>query len=189
MTEVLAHPTDAAVHQLAKWLSNALRNPLAPIRSILHLLRRKHPSEAELERWLEILERQSTQLVNLADDLLTIANLARGQQCAQPQESDLVALLSRALEGCLPADPIRLAQVLKILIRHVARQAPAGDVISLTLTLLGGEMEILVCDTATGIMRELRELVPEGVYSPFGSTGELLIRLPVSQAAQPAHLT
>ena len=187
MTEVLAHPTpDVSVHQLARWLSNALRNPLAAIRSTLHLLRRKHTSEAQLERWLEILERQSTQLINLADDLLAIANLARGQQCAQPHESDLVALISRALEGCLPADPIRLAQVLKILMRHVARHAPAGSEISLTITLLGREMEILVCDTATGLMRELRELGPEGFYSPFGSTGELLIRLPVSHDAQAA---
>jgi len=89
---------DRAINELTTWLSNELRNPLAPIRTAIYLLRRKPPSEQELERWLEILDRQSARLVDLADHLLDISQVARGTVRVRRQELDLAAIIARAVD-------------------------------------------------------------------------------------------
>jgi signal transduction histidine kinase len=173
---------DRAINELATWLSNELRNPLAPIRTAIHLLRRKPPSEQELKRWLEILDRQSARLVDLADHLLDISQVTRGTVRVRRQELDLAAIIARAVEACQPrmdaygqsvhvelpqgplplrGDPVRLVQVLRTLLDHAARATLAGGQICLTVTSLGREMQIRVCNSVEEIVRELQELIPE----------------------------
>ena len=173
-----------ALAELAGSLSNALRDPLAPICSAVHLLRRKRRTDPEQERWLEILERQSDRLAALADELVEIGNLAQSRQCIQTRELDVATLVSRALEGCqehlhaygqtvhieLPerallvqGDARGLVLVLKVLVHQAIRYAPPGSEILLVVTSLGPALEIRVHDSVCGMINELRELLPNAL--------------------------
>ena len=60
-------------------LSHELRNPLAPIRNALELMRRAGDDAALSERALAIMERQVRQLVRLTDDLLDVSRITRNR--------------------------------------------------------------------------------------------------------------
>jgi len=113
-------------------LGHELRNPLAPIRNALHMLRQK--TDAAAMSWAsELIERQVTTLTRLADDLLDVTRLARGKLSVRRDLLDLAALArttvadhepmfraaNRQLTAHVPAGPIwlrgdagRLTQVL-----------------------------------------------------------------------------
>jgi signal transduction histidine kinase len=181
--------TEVTAVELARWVSTALRNPLAPIRSAVYLLRRRQLGDAELERWVEILDRQSARLANFADELLEMSQLGQGKPSAQPQEFALALVVAGALQGCqghmeaygqtlqielpkgpvvLRGDPVRLVRVLRILIHESSRCARPGAAISLTVSLLVHEIQIVVCEAGVGTMRELQEFAPD-VFDPFSS--------------------
>ncbi len=69
---------DNRMHELIAVLSHELRNPLAPIRNAVELMRRRPMNQAELQSWLAMLDRNSAQLVRLVDDLLDVRLLRLG---------------------------------------------------------------------------------------------------------------
>jgi signal transduction histidine kinase len=82
---------------LWEWLSNELRNPLAPIVSAMDVLCRSRPNETELNgRWLEILHEQSARLVQLADDLLDLSRACEETLRVEHRELESQSLLSSA---------------------------------------------------------------------------------------------
>src|SRR6476659_3533329 len=83
-------------------LSHELRNPLAPIRNALELLRRAGPDPSVRERALAITERQVQQLVRLTDDLLDMSRITRNKIELRCQRIDLRTAISSALETIAP---------------------------------------------------------------------------------------
>ena len=152
-------------------LAHELRNPLAPLRCAVPLLRRIGPG-ADAEPVLAMVDRQVEHLVRLVDDLLDASRITRGKLKLQRQRVDLASVISTAVEAARPhidacrhaltlrgletpafveADPVRLAQALENLLDNAAKFTPSGGRIDLTVERDGGMIDIRVCDNGVGI--------------------------------------
>ncbi len=153
-------------------LAHELRNPLAPIRTALHLLR--HPdTEAEVaEQAGAMVERQVQTMVRLVDDLLDVSRITRGKIQLRTEPLDLATLLQRAMESTRPlmeanrhrltlalpdesvpveGDPTRLEQVFANLLNNAAKYTERGGAVWLEAERHGGEVVVRVRDTGFGI--------------------------------------
>ena len=83
-------------------LAHEIRNPLAPIRTAVHLLRLKELSDAQRVKAREVIERQVEHLVRLIDDLLDVARITRGAITLQREHVDLAEVVARAIETSRP---------------------------------------------------------------------------------------
>jgi PAS domain S-box-containing protein len=163
-------------------LAHELRNPLAPIRSGLELLRRAADKPAMIKRVGDMMERQLAQLVRLIDDLLDIARITSGKVELKKARVDLRRVLATAIETATPmieaaghelryeppneillldADAARVAQVISNLLNNAAKYTPAGGRIELSARREGSEVAIAVTDSGVGI-------APEHLGSVFG---------------------
>jgi signal transduction histidine kinase len=152
-------------------LAHELRNPLAPIRNALHLLRHRTPDPA-LVPLHDIVDRQLRQMVRLVDDLLEVSRITRGKVALHLEDLDIASILRGAIETSrplidaahhnlvveLPADPVpvhgdsvRLGQVFANLLNNAAKYTEDGGEIHLTARVVGTEIEICVQDNGIGI--------------------------------------
>ncbi len=153
-------------------LAHELRNPLAPIRNSLHILRMSAGSDAAAGRVHEIMERQVCHLVRLVDDLLEVSRITRGKIELRKERVELAAVLRSAVETSTPlidaarhqlaitlpaepvileADAIRLSQVISNLLNNAAKYTEEGGQIWLTARRQNGEAAISVRDSGLGI--------------------------------------
>ncbi|TWI69988.1 signal transduction histidine kinase [Pseudoduganella lurida] len=153
-------------------LAHELRNPLAPLRTGLDIMRLSGGDPAAGERARGVMERQLKQMVRLVDDLLDVSRINTGKLAIRREEIELHAVVSNALEIArpfidaqghtltvgLPAGPVvilgdatRLAQVLSNLLNNAARYTPRGGRIALTATVADGRLRISVADNGIGI--------------------------------------
>jgi len=154
-------------------LAHELRNPLAPIRMGIQLLRRD-AREANVKQ-LDMMERQIQRLVRLVDDLLDIARIESGHVELRKEPVDLVGVVNRAIEESrhlfddrrhtlslfLPsepvrvmADPIRLEQVAENLLTNAAKYTDAGGEIIVVVERKDDDAIITVRDNGIGIAPE-----------------------------------
>src|SRR5688500_15246763 len=84
-------------------LAHELRNPLAPIRTAVQLLRLKELTEPHRRRARDVIERQVEHLVNLIDDLLDVSRITRGMITLQLEPILIGAIVARAVETARPA--------------------------------------------------------------------------------------
>jgi PAS domain S-box-containing protein len=166
-------------------LAHELRNPLAPIRNAVAVLR--HPrSTAEKAAWChDIIERQVTQMARLLDDLLDASRLSRGQLRLRPRPLDLTTAIEQAIEIAQPlidagghtfqisltkqalpmsGDIVRLAQVFSNLLINAAKYTPPGGSIALKVEQNGSHAFVRVSDNGIGI--EARHV--EQIFELFG---------------------
>ena len=155
-------------------LGHELRNPLAPIVTALHLMKRRGGDESRLER--RIIERQVTHLMRLVDDLLDVSRIARGKIQIQRERVDMKAVVERAMELTSPAlerrsqavaldlpeqplyvhgDSVRLAQVIGNLLNNAAKFTPGDAHIGVHLSGGDGVVEVVVEDAGSGIAPDL----------------------------------
>lgn len=174
-------------------LAHELRNPLAPVRVGLEILRRRHDPEAEADTVREMLERQIGQLVRLVDDLLDVSRVTSGKIALQQERIALGAVVEAALETSRPlleasghrlvvdlptaplhlrGDPSRLAQVLTNLVNNAAKYTPAGGVIEVRAEQGTGEAVLTVRDSGIGIPKEM---LPR-IFDMFTQVGASLDR-------------
>jgi len=153
-------------------LSHELRNPLAPIRNALELMRRTGHDAALNERALAIMERQVRQLVRLTDDLLDVSRITRNRIELRREQIDLRTAIRSAVESTeplsdaaghvvsvdLPPDPLwvhgdatRLAQALANLLDNAVKYSDRGGRIAVTASVEDGEAAVSVADTGIGI--------------------------------------
>ncbi|MGK5077790.1 PAS domain-containing protein [Janthinobacterium sp. HLX7-2] len=156
-------------------LAHELRNPLAPIRNGLQIMRLAADKPATVARVRDVMERQVNQMVHLVNDLLDVARITRGQIELKLERADLKTIIAGALETSMPlieasrhqlqveldeqalpliADPTRLAQVLGNLLNNAAKYTPAGGHITLRAVRDGKEALIEVQDSGVGIPAE-----------------------------------
>jgi signal transduction histidine kinase len=133
---------DARKDEFLAMLSHELRNPLAPIRNAVHILRHAAPGSAQTIRAQDIIERQAMHMARIVDDLLDVTRIARGKIQLRPSRIELRALVARAAEDfrsllqdhavgfevVLPAgnlwaeaDPTRITQVIGNLLHNAAK--------------------------------------------------------------------
>jgi PAS domain S-box-containing protein len=155
-------------------LAHELRNPLAPIRTGLDLLRIAH-DEGTAGRVHDMMDRQLGHLIHLVDDLLDVARITRGKIELKKETVDLRAVVATALETSaaliegsghelavrlpdepleLEADVTRLVQVLSNLINNAAKYTPAGGEVRVAAWREDGQALVAVSDTGVGIPAE-----------------------------------
>ena len=164
--------TDRRKDEFLATLAHELRNPLAPIRNGLHIIRLAGDDPHALEQARSTMERQLEQMVRLIDDLLDVSRITRGRLELRKERVELASLVKSAVEGVRPliesrghrltirlgpepihldADPVRLAQVLSNLLNNAAKYTDPGGSIWLTSTRRGDEVIVSVRDTGIGI--------------------------------------
>ncbi len=157
-------------------LAHELRNPLAPIRNAVQILRAKAPPVPEVQWAREVIHRQIEQMTRLVDDLLDASRITQGKIELRKQRVELAAVVNDAVEGARPmvekwgheltveipsepvfldGDPVRLAQILLNLLHNAAKYTDRGGRIWLTAQRSAGEVLIQVRDTGVGIREEV----------------------------------
>ncbi len=156
-------------------LAHELRNPLAPIRNALEIMRLAGDSKTTLDQVRTIMERQLQQMVRLIDDLLDVSRIGRGKLTLRTERVDLAGVVRRALEISRPvieasgheltvrqpdepllveADVARLVQVFSNLLNNAAKYTERGGRITLTVERQGSDAVVNVQDTGVGISAE-----------------------------------
>ena len=152
-------------------LAHELRNPLAPIRNALNILRLSAPGRPAPSVH-GIIERQVNQMVRLVDDLLEVSRITRGKIELRRQPVDLRSIIDVAVETSRPlidaaghrlsvsfaedalivdADAVRLAQVFANLLNNAARYTDPGGRIDIAVRREDGAATVRVSDTGIGI--------------------------------------
>lgn len=152
-------------------LSHELRNPLAPMRSALDVLKMKLYGVAD-DRLLSVFDRQLRHLTRLVDDLMEVSRITQGRMQLQQEPVELSALVRSAaqdvrtlmetarhtLKLSLPqhtvvvnGDATRLVQVVLNLLTNAAKYTPDGGLISLELACDAGHAVLRVRDNGIGI--------------------------------------
>ena len=174
-SELALKEADRRKDEFLATLAHELRNPLAPIKNAVELLRlseRKGESTAQIR---EMLQRQVEQMRRLIDDLLDVSRINRGTIELRRERVELAAVIRSATEISRPAiekmshnlsitgpaepvyldaDPIRLSQMLANLLNNACKFTERGGRIALTAAREGSSVVISVRDNGIGIAPE-----------------------------------
>jgi len=166
---------DRQKDQFLAMLAHELRNPLAPIRNALQIMRRKGMADPELVWTREVIERQLVQLSRLVDDLLDVSRITRGKINVSREVIELGTLIERGLETAQPligerrhelavdvpdgsvrlyGDLTRLTQVVGNILSNAAKYTDCGGRIALSAHVDGASVHIRVRDSGIGIPAE-----------------------------------
>jgi signal transduction histidine kinase/integral membrane sensor domain MASE1/ActR/RegA family two-component response regulator len=161
-------------------LGHELRNPLAPLRNALEVLRMRGATDPQTARMHEIMARQVKHLARLVDDLLDVSRITRGRVELRRETTEVATLVAGAAEGLrtlfeerrhrleitlpespviLDVDPLRVEQVLANLLANAAKYTPPGGAISLSVEQEAGDAVVRVKDNGIGIPAEMIERV------------------------------
>lgn len=163
-------------------LAHELRNPLAPIRTGLDILRIRSGDAQATQRATDIMERQLRQMVRLVDDLLDVSRINTGKFTIKMGRVELKAVVNDALEVVrsyielhghelvidLPDRPVflhgdatRLAQVLSNLLNNAAKYTNRGGRVTLSAGVEDKTLVLEVADTGIGLAPDMLDSVFE----------------------------
>jgi CheY-like chemotaxis protein/nitrogen-specific signal transduction histidine kinase len=163
---------DQRKNEFLATLAHELRNPLAPLRNGLEVLRLAGNDRATLDKARSMMERQLRQMVRLVDDLLDVSRVSRGKIELKREDIELASVLRNALETSQPlmaernhdlvaripetpvilnGDLTRLSQVFWNLLNNAAKYTEPGGNIVLDVKPGRGEVAVCVRDTGIGI--------------------------------------
>ena len=210
-TEALRE-ADRRKDEFLAMLAHELRNPLAPIRTAVQLLRLKELAESQRARARDVIERQVEHLVSLINDLLDVSRITRGVIALHREPLNLGDIVARAVEIARPAidasrhelsielpiesialdgDRTRLVQVIANILHNAAKFMEPQGRIRLTVVRDGLYAVIKVADTGIGIAPDMLptifELFTQGHSRPERSEGGLGIGLALIQRLTEMH--
>ena len=190
-------------------LGHELRNPLAPVRSVLDVMRGIDIGDEKL-RWVrEVLERQVGQMVRLVDDLLEVSRVASGTLTLDVADMTLGDAVARAIEAARPliearehrlrveqprqpvsvrGDLVRLTQLFTNLLTNAAKYTPPGGEIRFRVEAADRDVTVTVSDNGQGIASD----VLAHVFEPFAQRARksrtgLGIGLPLARRLAELH--
>ncbi|GAB1594943.1 hybrid sensor histidine kinase/response regulator [Lysobacter claricitrinus] len=165
-------------------LGHELRNPLAPIRNAVHMLRELGlggPTERQL---LDTMQRQTDHMVRLVEDLIDVARLTRGTMELRRERAPLDELIDAAMALSRPlfesaghdvrvnteahdlivdADPVRMAQVFSNLLNNAAKYSGPRGRIDIGIARDDDEALVAIGDHGIGIEPDVLPYV----FDPF----------------------
>ncbi len=158
-------------------LSHELRNPLAPIRNAVEVMRQLAPDhDGRLAQAVSLTERQVKHLTRLVDELLDVARISQGKIVLKTDTVDLRQIVQQGAEAVQPlideqhqqlrlqlpdqpvwmrGDSARLIQVVTNLLHNAAKYTEPGGRIALTLEATASGIVLSVTDNGRGIAPEL----------------------------------
>lgn len=163
-------------------LAHELRNPLAPLRTGIEILRIGRVEPERIERVRAMMGRQVDHMVALVDDLMDVSRISSGRIVLERQPVELATVIRSALEGCdpiirqkrhevsltLPAEAVwvdgdlhRLTQAIGNLLTNAAKYTEPNGHIFVTLERHGNEAAVCVKDSGVGIPRAMLEKIFE----------------------------
>ena len=174
-------------------LAHELRNPLAPIRNAVHMLRLIDPRDPRVRDARDIIERQVAHMTRLIDDLLDVSRIARGQVYLKKECCDLTVIVRQTAEDYrallesgglelileLPDKPVRvigdstrLAQSISNLLHNSGKFTPPGGQVIVQVTETRGQTTVCVRDTGIG----LDSAMIRRIFEPFAQADQGLAR-------------
>ena len=177
-------------------LSHELRNPLAPIRNGLAIIKTRLPED--LGDIQAMMERQIRMATRLIDDLLDAARIDRGKLDLQRERVSIESVVNAGIETARPniegrshellvrhgprplyvdGDPIRLAQVVANLLNNAAKFTPSKGRIEIWVRAKGEHAIIRVRDNGLGI-----------AHADLGSIFDMFVQLGSSETHSVAGL-
>jgi signal transduction histidine kinase len=174
-------------------LAHELRNPLAPMRNVLFMMRSTRMENPVLSKGTDILDRQVTYLTRLVDDLLDIARLERQKIVLRRQRMDLNQAVASAVENCMQAaqerghrirvslndaalpidaDVVRIEQIICNLLTNAAKFSPQPCDIGVETAEEEGLARLLVRDPGIGFSPDSAERL----FEPFMQVNPTLAR-------------
>jgi signal transduction histidine kinase len=173
---------DQQKNRFLSMLAHELRNPLAPIRSAVDVLRLCGDSPTDIEWARDVIDRQVNHLIRLVDDLLDISRITLGKIRLQAETINggdvvlaaveisrpLIEKSQHELVVSLPDEPVmlygdraRLTQVLSNLLNNAAKYTPPGGSVYVTLESEADDAVFRVRDTGIGIPPNMLDKVFE----------------------------
>ncbi|MDR5740344.1 PAS domain S-box protein [Caballeronia sp. LZ016] len=181
-------------------LGHELRNPLAPIRNAVSILKLKASDDADVIRSRQIVDRQLAHLTKLVDDLLEAGRVSSGKIRLTTDIVDIAEVVHLSAEASQPSfdarqqrlvveesgqrvyvngDPTRLVQALNNLLNNASKFSPAGSTITLEAGARGGTALLRVTDQGRGISADALGAVfdlfvqehPPGAHADEGGLG------------------
>jgi len=174
-------------------LAHELRNPLAPVRNAVQLLRYQEPIPAAARQARDVIARQVRVMSRLIDDLMDVSRINQGRIELRRERVDLATVVELAIESSRPsivesghalslrlpdapvvldADPIRLSQVFVNLLTNAAKYTDRGGRIELAVEVEESVVRISVRDDGIGI--PAKEL--PNVFAMFAQVEDTLTR-------------
>jgi signal transduction histidine kinase len=171
-------------------LAHELRNPLAPIRTSLQLLKLSPLGGPDAETAREIMDRQVAHMVRLVDDLLDISRVNSGKIDLKKRRVSVAEVVRSAVEASRPlldaarhellvklpdeelildADPTRISQVFSNLLNNAAKYTPEGGRVELVVEGRPEEVLVEVRDNGVGIPQEMLPKVFD-IFTQVGKT-------------------
>jgi signal transduction histidine kinase len=206
---VVAERASAARDQFLAMLGHELRNPLSPILSATQLMRLRAPEQLVKER--STIERSVTRMIRLVDDLLDVAQIARGEITLAREPTELCDVVQEAVEAAraviddrmrfavaIPSglvadlDRARMRQVIVNLIVNAAKSGDEDDAgIEIAARAAGESIELVLRDEGNGIEPELLphvfDLFVQARQGLDRSRGGLGIGLPIARTIVELH--
>jgi len=182
LSEISLRDADRRKDEFLATLSHELRNPLAPIRTAIEVMRLARDKPELVEKARATMERQLLHLVRITDDLLDIARITQNKVELRRERIDVRTVLQSAIESTRPliderrhalmvdfarlpvwtdADFTRLAQVFSNLLNNAAKYTQPGGLIRVSLAESGPWVSVTISDTGAGIEAELLPAVFE----------------------------
>jgi PAS domain S-box-containing protein len=193
-------------------LAHELRNPMAPIRTGLQIMKLASRGDEAADACREMMERQVAHMARLVDDLMDISRVSTGTIVLQRTKLLLVDALRDAVETAhpllvernheltfqLPSEPIyvngdrtRLAQVFTNILKNAATYTEDGGRIRLAVEREDNEVMVSVVDNGMGIEQPLLsrvfDMFVQKESSMRGAAGGLGIGLNISKRLVELH--
>ncbi len=153
-------------------LAHELRNPLAPIRSSMDILKYKYAGDSDVGEIRQVIERQVEHLTRLVNDLTDVARISSGKVELKPEVISLTEVISRAVEICgdlldhnqhrievsspqeevlLNADPVRIVQILVNILANACKYTFHPGTIHLDAKAVEDSIIFTISDPGIGI--------------------------------------
>ena len=193
-------------------LSHELRNPLAPLRNALQLLRIGGDDPTRSSTVLDVMDRQVGHLVRLVDDLLEISRISRGAFELRRERVELSVIVRHAVDTAQPlltaarhevvldlppqpiwvdGDPVRVSQILANLLNNAAKYTDPGGRIRVEVRREPADVRVQVIDNGSGISAQalsgLFEMFNRGEWARRGDKGGLGIGLALARRLAEMH--
>jgi signal transduction histidine kinase len=175
---------DRQKDQFIAVLAHELRNPLGAIRAAAYALRRLNLQDSRAGPLVERVDRQTTAIARMLEDLLDASRIAFGKVSVQLEPFDLRSLLTDALDEQQPharqaglqlsgqitedtcivnGDRVRLRQIVDNLLSNAIKFTPAGGRVELTLAVENESAVVSLRDTGIGFDGSFAEKL----FEPF----------------------